>query len=92
MQVNRNGVRTIAEGIGDFYQLKLRHVSSTMDIRQGDLLVSSGLGERFPAGYPVAIIRSINYDPGKPFAEVVVSPAAQLDRSRHVLFVFSTDH
>ena len=85
VQVNRSGVRTVAEGVGDFYRLKLRHVSSTMDIRQDDLLVSSGLGGRFPVGYPVATVRSIKYDPGKPFAEVIVTPAAQLDRSRHVL-------
>ena len=89
VQVNRNGVRTIVEGTGDFYRLKLRHISSTMDIQQGDLLVSSGLGERFPAGYPVATVQSISHDPGKPFADVVVNPVAQLDRSRHVLFVFN---
>jgi len=88
VQVNRNGVRTVVEGIGKFDQLQLRHVASTIDIRQGDLLVSSGLDGRFPVGYPVATVQSIKYDPGKPFAEVVVSPVAQLDRSRHILFVF----
>ena len=92
VQVNRNGVRTVAEGTGDFYRLNLRHVSSTMDIRKGDLLVSSGLGERFPLGYPVATVKSVNYDPAEPFAEVIASPVAQLDRSRYVLFVLNTDN
>ena len=83
------GVRTVVEGIGDFHRLKLRHISSTTDIQQGDLLVSSGLGERFPVGYPVATVHSISHDPGKPFVDVIANPVAQLDRSRHVLFVFN---
>lgn len=89
VQVNRNGVRAIAEGIGDLYVLKLRHVPNTVDIREGDLLVSSGLGGRFPVGYPVATVESVVHDPGKPFATVTARPRAELNRSRHVLLVFS---
>ena len=91
VQVNRNGVRAIAEGIGDLYSLKLRHLSSTVDIRAGDLLVSSGLGRRFPVGYPVAEVISVTMEPGKPFAEVIAVPKAQLNRSRHVLLVFDNE-
>jgi len=89
VQITRNNVRTIADGVGDLYRLQLRYVSSVMDIEKGDILVSSGLGGRFPVGYPVAQVESITYDPGEPFAEVIARPAAQLDRSRHVLLVFS---
>jgi len=89
VQINRNGVRAVAEGVGDLYAMRLRHVSNTVDIRQGDLLVSSGLGQRFPSGYPVAEVASIVRDPGQPFATVVVRPMAQMNRSRHVLLVFS---
>ncbi len=89
VQINRNGVRAVAEGQGDLYALKLRHVSNTVDIREGDLLVSSGLGQRFPSGYPVAEVSSIVRDPGKPFAVVIARPKAQMNRSRHVLLVFS---
>lgn len=88
VQITRNNLRTIADGIGDLYTLKLRYVSAVMDVKEGDVLVSSGLGGRFPVGYPVAQIEKIFHDPGKPFAEVVARPAAQLDRSRHVLLVF----
>ncbi|MBB3169167.1 rod shape-determining protein MreC [Simiduia aestuariiviva] len=91
VQVNRNGVRAIAEGIGDLYTLKLRHVSSTVDIRVGDVLVSSGLGQRFPVGYPVAEVVSVTMSPGKPFADVLAKPRAQLNRSRHVLLVFDNE-
>lgn len=88
VQVNRNGVRAVAEGTGDLYTLNLRHVSNTVDIREGDLLVSSGLGQRFPAGYPVAEVTEVVHDPGEPFARIVARPKAQLNRSRHVLLVF----
>ena len=87
-QINRNNLRTVVEGVGDLYQLRLRYVASTMDIIEGDLLVSSGLGGRFPAGYPVARIESIRHEPGQSFATVYAKPTAQLNRSRHVLLVF----
>lgn len=88
VQITRNNVRVVAEGLGSLYDLRLRYVSPTMDIKEGDILVSSGLGGRFPIGYPVAQVESITFEPGKPFATVVARPAAQLDRSRHVLLVY----
>jgi len=63
VQINRNGVRSIAEGIGLYHEVVLRHVAATTDIKVGDLLVSSGLGHRFPAGYPVAIVSEVTIDP-----------------------------
>ena len=88
VQVNRNGVRAIAEGTGDLNSLSLRHVSANTDIRAGDLLVSSGLGARFPVGYPVAEVEQVVRDPGKAFLTVIAKPMARLDRSRHLLLVF----
>ncbi len=88
-QVNRNGVRAIAEGTGALGSLEVHHVSATTDIEEGDLLVTSGLGGRFPVGYPVAVVSEVERDPGQPFARVRARPSAALDRSRHVLLVFS---
>lgn len=88
VQVNRNGVRAIAEGTGDLNSLSLRHVSANTDIRAGDLLVSSGMGDRFPVGYPVAEVQQVVRDPGKAFLTVIAKPMARLDRSRHLLLVF----
>jgi rod shape-determining protein MreC len=90
VQVNRNGVRAIAEGTGDLNRLSLRHVSINSDIREGDLLVSSGLGGRFPVGYPVAEVEQVVRNSGQAFARVTARPMARLDRSRHVLLVFDT--
>lgn len=91
--VNRNGVRAVAVGSGELDKLKLLHVPDTADILEGDLLVSSGLGGRFPKGYPVGVVASVRHDPGQPFAVVEARPMAHLDRSRHVLLVFlDTEH
>ncbi len=89
VQVNRNGVRAIAEGTGELGSLEVRHVSSTTDIQEGDLLVTSGLGGRFPEGYPVAVVTEVERDLGEPFARVLAVPSAALDRTRHVLLVFT---
>ena len=86
-QVVRNGVRLIVEGTGRIDVLDVNHVSSNMDVRPGDLLVSSGLGQRFPGGYPVAVVESVTNDAGRTFAVVRARPSAQLDRSRHVMVV-----
>ncbi|MFD2229657.1 rod shape-determining protein MreC [Alkalimarinus sediminis] len=87
VQVNRNGVRAIALGNGSFDYLELANVPDTADIKEGDLLVSSGLGGLFPPGYPVAEVASVQHDPGQPFAKVTAQPKAQLNRSRLVLIV-----
>ncbi|MFV0276020.1 MAG: rod shape-determining protein MreC [Parahaliea sp.] len=89
VQVNRNGVRAIAEGTGNLNALEVHHVAATTDIRVGDLLVSSGLGGRFPVGYPVAVVSAVERDPGQTFARIQAEPTAALDRSRHVLLVFT---
>jgi rod shape-determining protein MreC len=89
VQVNRNGLRSVAEGVGRFDELELQHVAATTDIKVGDLLVSSGLGQRFPVGYPVAVVTEVTVDPGQSFAIVKASPSAALNRSRHVLLVFT---
>lgn len=89
IQVNRNGLRAIASGTGNPERLELRHVADTADIKEGDLLVSSGLGQRFPAGYPVATVTEVIHDSGQPFAIVRAMPTASLNRSRYMLLVFT---
>ena len=87
VQVNRSGVRAIAQGTGDTSRLELVHVPNNADIEPGDLLVTSGFGGRFPPGYPVGRVTSVVIEPGQPFARISVEPAAALDRSRQVLLV-----
>lgn len=88
VQVNRNGVRAIAYGLGSLSELELVNVPDTADIQVGDLLVSSGLGGRFPSGYPVATVTDVQHNPSAAFATVKVAPQANLNRSRLLLLVF----
>jgi len=88
VQVSRNGLRAIASGTGDPTRLELRHLPSTADIKEGDLLLSSGLGQRFPAGYPVARVKQVMHDPSQPFISVLAEPTAIFDRSRYLLLIF----
>ncbi len=87
VQVNRNGLRTIALGVGNLHELDLPHLPNNADIRVGDLLVTSGLGGRFPQGYPVARVTQVEIDPSRPFAHITAVPTAELDRSRELLLV-----
>lgn len=89
VEVNRNGLRAILLGNGDINSLELVHVPDTADIRKNDVLVSSGLGGRFPKGYPVAEVASIEKEPGEPFVKIRATPLARLDRSKLVLVVFT---
>ncbi len=91
VQVNRNGLRFVLQGAGRYDALNVTHVPDTADIREGDLLTTSGLGGRFPPGYPVARVSSVVHDPGEPFARVTAAPVAQLQRSRHFLLLFPPD-
>lgn len=89
VQVQRNGLRTIALGTGLINQLELPHLPNNADIRVGDLLTTSGLGGRFPPGYPVAQVVEVRREPGRPFASVIAETSAHLDRLREVLLVWT---
>ncbi|MEM9057835.1 MAG: rod shape-determining protein MreC [Pseudomonadota bacterium] len=91
IEVNRNGLRTIAFGSGNLNLIRLPYLPNNADIEIGDLLMSSGLGGTFPSGYPVAVVQDIDRDPGKAFATVEARPAADLNRNREVLLVWSRD-
>ncbi|MGD8908600.1 MAG: rod shape-determining protein MreC [Chromatiales bacterium] len=89
VQVQRNGLRTIALGTGLINRLELPHLPNNADIRVGDLLTTSGLGGRFPPGYPVARVVEVRHEPGRPFAWIIAETSAQLDRLREVLLVWT---
>jgi rod shape-determining protein MreC len=88
VEINRNGIRTVALGSGDARELNLPFLPNSTDIQVGDLLVTSGLGGQFPPGYPVGVVFEVLRDPGKNFATVRARPSAQLDRGRQVLLVW----
>lgn len=91
VQINRTGLRTIAYGSGKIDQLNIRYLPHNVDIKVGDLLITSGLGEVFPANFPVAIISKVERPAGEAFAHIEATPHAQLDKSREVLLVWRNE-
>lgn len=89
IQVNRNGIRSIAVGTGEDAKLSLPYMTVEADVRRGDLLVSSGLDEIFPAGYPVATVTKVERNSADTFSLVEARPLAQLDRDREVLLLWA---
>ena len=85
VEVNRTGLRTLAVGNAELTQLTLPYVTNSADIKEGDLVVTSGLGGHYPPGYPVGYITRFERDPAEPFAHVTARTAADLNRGREVL-------
>ncbi|KPD24242.1 rod shape-determining protein MreC [Idiomarina zobellii] len=91
LRSERNDIRVLAQGTGDIGRLELMFIPHSTELREGDLLMSSGLGGVFPEGYPVARIASIVRDESLPFATVFADPVSALDRVRNVLLLWPTE-
>lgn len=88
VEINRNGLTTLAVGTGDIDALSLPYLPNNANIKVGDLLVTSGLGGRYPRGYPVARVTAVAPQPGARFAQVTATPLAHLGRDHEVLLYF----
>lgn len=87
VQLVRNGLRDVLAGTGSREQLQLLHPAKNSDIIEGDLLVTSGLGGRFPPDFPVARIVSVEHPTDSMFAKVIAAPLASLEKSRNLLIL-----
>ncbi|AGB84328.1 rod shape-determining protein MreC [Serratia sp. FGI94] len=91
IQVLRNDIRVIAAGSGCADDLQLEHLPGNTDIRVGDVLVTSGLGGRFPEGYPVAVVSSVKVDNQRAYTVIQARPTAGLQRLRYLLLLWGAD-
>ena len=89
VQDSNTGVRGVVIGNGRNQALSLINVPHTVPVHEGDLLVTSGLGQVFPLGYPVGVVSQIRHDPGQRFTQIEVEPKAALAQSRDFLLVWS---
>lgn len=87
VEVLRNGLRAVARGTGSSQVLKVPFMSFQADIEVGDVLVTSGLGEVFPAGYPVAEVVGIQGLAGEPFLTIEARPFAEMDKVKNILLL-----
>jgi len=91
VRVRRTNQLALANGLGVSNVMSVPYMAGKPDIEVGDVLVSSGLGGRFPANYPVAEIVSVNFSAGDPFAEIIAEPFATIDYGYDVLLVMRSD-
>jgi len=87
VRIQRNGLRLIASGSGQIDRLIHNFVPHSADVKEGDLLVTSGLGGKFPEGYPVARVVLVRTDESREFATIYSQPVAQIDRLRYMLLL-----
>lgn len=83
--IARNGIRLVAYGRGD--RIELANIPTSGDVKVGDQVVTSGLGGRFPPGFPVGSVVRLRRDESRVFLVGDLKPAAQLDRGRDVLLL-----
>ncbi|WP_422380558.1 rod shape-determining protein MreC [Marinicellulosiphila megalodicopiae] len=86
VELLRTHYRTVAQGVGDIEQMELMYIPKTQDVQVGDLIVTSGLGGRYPKGYPVATVTEIQSDDQK-FFRIFIQPIAELETSRHLFLI-----
>ena len=85
--IQRTGSRTVVEGTGSLSFLRVPFLNQNSDIQVGDILISSGLGGRFPHGYPVAEVSKVDLIQDEEFIRVSARPIANLDSANHVLLL-----
>jgi len=86
--IARSGQRSLVVGTGNIQQLELLHLTNTADIEIGDLVITSGLDDRYPSDYPVAEITSIQQVSGDAFVKVEAKPLVDLNSIREVLLIW----
>lgn len=84
----RTGMQVIAVGTGMPNVIELVNMPETTDISEGDLMVTSGLGSKFPEGYPVGVIHTIQHAAGERFSKITVIPKSHIANSKYVLLLF----
>jgi rod shape-determining protein MreC len=87
VRVQRNGLRLIASGSGQIDRLIHNFVPHSADVKKGDLLVTSGLGGKYPEGYPVSRVVLVRADESREFSTIYSQPVAQIDRLRYMLLL-----
>lgn len=89
---NRTGLGAIAAGSGNINQLELKNIEANIDIKEGDTFYSSGLGQLFPADFPVATVRSVAYNPGDSFMRIKAQTTVDFSKSREVILIWRSNH
>jgi len=82
---SRSAIRAICVGSGSHAEIIINNVPRTADIKEGDMLLTSGIGGVYPKGYPVAVVTSVGISDSQPFAAIKAKPLVETDKMRYVL-------
>ncbi len=88
----RTGLGALAVGTGKINLLELKNIEANMDVQKGDVFVSSGLGQLFPADFPVAVVRTVAYNPGDSFMKVKAQTLTDFTKTREILLIWRSDY
>lgn len=88
-QVARSSLRVVVRGIGNAERLDLLYIPTTADIKEGDEIITSGLSQKYPYGYPIGKVSSITKRLGSSFSTVTITPHANLNHNLEMLLVWS---
>ncbi|MFC7518765.1 rod shape-determining protein MreC [Herbaspirillum sp. GCM10030257] len=92
VQVVRTGLRSIVYGQGHSGSLDLRFMPVNADIKNGDVLVTSGIDGIYPAGLAVAKVVQVESKSSDAFARIVCLPIAGVDRNRQLLILLTEEN
>lgn len=87
IMVTRSGFRSIVFGQGNDRNLALSNLTPSDDVKVGDILVTSGVGGRFPPGIPVGVVKAFRQDAVMTFLNAQITPFARLGYGRHLLLL-----
>ena len=87
VQILRNGLRSVASGTGKYKTLELNYMANNVDIQEGDQIVTSGIGDVYPSGLPVALVSKVKRDISSAFAYIICTTIAGVDRNKQVLIL-----
>lgn len=90
-EIERSGLRVIVRGIGNAERIRLLYVPTTADIKVGDQIVTSGLDHKYPYGYPIGTVISIEQQQGDSFATIYIRPNAKLNHNLEMLLIWPTN-
>ncbi len=85
--IKRTGQKAIVSGKGNPQYLVLVFIFKGSDVRFGDELISSGLGGRIPAGFPVGRVAKVEAEQAGGYAKIMVKPAANFINTSYVLLL-----
>ena len=87
-EIERSSLRVMVRGIGNAERLQLLYVPTTADIKIGDQIVTSGLDNKYPYGYPIGTVLSIEEQIGDSFSTIHIKPNANLNHNLEMLLVW----